>query len=190
MRITKTTRGAEMLIQSYQLEMRLSTHSAEHIECEAIAHVGVDISPVLPYLNATLSSGIYMPDKLVLSWRYEGHNIGFWPDRIAVDNLESHEHGEQMVERLVNLVNQTWEKRDQLEPDFTTHQRLQPLELYQLLPRTNCKICGQGTCFNFALQLVAAQAGLESCTPLYDESIYQDQRARLESLLATKWPAL
>jgi ArsR family metal-binding transcriptional regulator len=131
-----------------------------------------------------------MPNKPVLSWRYEGHNIGFWPDRIAVDNLESREHVEQMVERLVDLVNQTWEKRDQLEPDFTTHQRLQPLELYQLLPRTNCKLCGQDTCFNFALQLVAAQAGLESCTPLYDEPTYQDQRARLESLLATKWPAL
>jgi ArsR family metal-binding transcriptional regulator len=179
-----------MLVESYELEIELSTHSAEHIEYEAIAHLGADISPVLPYLNATLSRGIYVPNTPVLSWRYKGHNIGFWPNRIAVDNLESREQVEQMVKRLVNLVNQTWEKRDQLEPDFTTHQRLQPLELYQLLPRTNCKLCGQDTCFNFALQLVAAQARLESCTPLFDEPTYQHQRARLEALLATKWPAL
>jgi ArsR family metal-binding transcriptional regulator len=179
-----------MLVESYELEIELSTHSAEHIEYEAIAHLGADISPVLPYLNATLSRGIYVPNTPVLSWRYKGHNIGFWPNRIAVDNLESREQVEQMVKRLVNLVNQTWEKRDQLEPDFTTHKRLQPLELYQLLPRTNCKLCGQDTCFNFALQLVAAQARLESCAPLFDEPTYQHQRARLEALLATKWPAL
>ena len=77
-----------MLIESYELQIEMSTHSAEEIEYEAIAHLNADISPVLPYLNATLSSGIYVPKTPVLSWRYEGHNIGFWPDRIAVDNLE------------------------------------------------------------------------------------------------------
>jgi len=178
-----------MLIESYELQIDMSTHSAEEIEYEAIAHLNADISPVLPYLNATLSSGIYVPKTPVLSWRYEGHNIGFWSDRIAVDNLESRGQVKQMIERLVNLVNQTWERRHQIEPDATTHKRLQPLELYQLLPRTNCKICGEETCFNFALKLVAAQAKLESCTPLYDEAEYDAQRAKLESLFATKWPA-
>jgi ArsR family metal-binding transcriptional regulator len=117
------------------------------------------------------------------------HYIGFWPDRIAVDNLESREHVDRMVRRLVDLVNQTWDKRDQLEPDHTTHKRLQPLELYQLLPQTNCKICGEETCFNFALKLVAAQVRLESCTPLYEQA-YAAQRRTMESLFATKWPAL
>ena len=177
-----------MLIESYQLEGEVSTHSTEHTDFEAIAHLDVDISPALPYLNAVLASGIYVGNKPVLSWRHEGHNIGFWPNRIAVDNLESRKEVEQMVKRLVDLVNQTWEKRDSLEPDTTTHQRLQPLELYQLLPRTNCKICGEETCFNFALKLVAAQADLESCTPLL-EPTYEAQKMRLNSLLATKWPA-
>ena len=118
-----------MLIESYELEVEVSTHSAEHTEFEAIAHLGVDIGPALAYLNAVLSSAIYVPNKPVLSWRHEGHNIGFWPDRIAVDNLESREEVNRMIERLVNLVNQTWEEREHLEPDTTTHQRLQPLEL-------------------------------------------------------------
>lgn len=178
-----------MLIESYQIEAEMSTHSAEHIEFEAIAHLAADISPALPYLNAVLVSGIYVPNTPVLSWRHEGHNIGFWSDRIAVDNLESREAVDQTVKRLVDLVNQTWEKRDQLDPDHTTHKRLQPLELYQLLPQTNCKICGEETCFNFALKLVAAQAKLESCTPLNEPS-FDAQRTELESLLVSKWPAL
>ncbi len=99
-----------MLIESYQLEVEMSTHSAEHIEFEVIAHLGVDIGPALAYLNAVLSSAIYVPNKPLLSWRHAGHNIGFWPNRIAVDNLESREE----VERMVDLVNQTWEKRDRM----------------------------------------------------------------------------
>lgn len=179
-----------MLIESYELEIDVSTHSDEHFDYEVIAHLKADISPVLPYLNATLSRGIYLPAKPALSWRHEGHNIGFWPDRIAIDNLESREEVVAMVERLVDLVNQVWEKHDELEPDTTTHKRLQPLELYQLLPKTNCKACGEETCFNFALKLVAAQATLALCTPLYEQAAFEAQRSQLESLLATRWPAL
>jgi len=182
-------RGVAMLIASYELELRVSPHSVEQTEYEAIAHLEVDLSPVLPYLNAVLARGVYLPDKPALSWRYEMHNIGFWPDRIAVDNLDSQDQAQEVVAYLVNLVNQTWAKRDQLEPDLSTHQRLQPLELYRLLPQTNCGLCGESTCFNFALKLVAAQTRLNRCRPLYEEPANEARRARLEFLLTTKWPA-
>jgi ArsR family metal-binding transcriptional regulator len=103
-----------MLIESCDLDIEVSTQSADHVEYEVIAHLDVDISPVLPYLNATLSRAIYLPDKPALSWRRGECNIGFWPNRIAIDHLHSREEVEQMVERLVNLVNETWERRDQL----------------------------------------------------------------------------
>jgi ArsR family metal-binding transcriptional regulator len=144
----------------------------------------------LPYLNATLGRGIYLPDKPALSWRHEGRNIGFWPNRIAVENLESRDQAREVVDRLVSLVNQAWDKRDEIEPDTTTHKQLRPLELRQLLPQTNCKACGEATCFNFALKLAAGQVELAGCTPLYDEPDLANQRAQLESLLVTKWPTL
>ena len=90
----------------------------------------------------------------------------------------------------MDLVNHVWEKRAELQPDTTTHRRLQPLELYQLLPRTNCKNCGEATCFNFALKLAAAQRDLAECPPLFAEAIWETQRRQLESLVSTRWPAL
>jgi ArsR family metal-binding transcriptional regulator len=179
-----------MLIESYRVEVAVSTHSAEEFEYEAIAHLEVDLCAALPYLNATLSRGVYLPKRPVLSWRLEGHNIGFWPDRIAVDHLHSREQVDEWVARLVALVNEVWEKRHQIEPDHTTHERLQPLELYRLLPGTNCKACGEATCFNLALKLAAGQAELAACTPLMQDPLYEEQRARLASLIATKWPVL
>ena len=140
-----------MLIESYDLKITVSTHSDEEFEYEAIAHLVVDISPVLPYLNATLSRGVYVPGRPSLAWRHDGHNIGFWPNRIAADDLKSREQAAEVIDQLVDLVNQTWARRDEIEPDTTTHKRLQPLELYSLLPRTNCRACGEQTCFYFAL---------------------------------------
>lgn len=179
-----------MLIESYELEITIATHGADHFEYEAVAHLNVDIREVLPYLNATLSRGIYSPARPSLAWRHKGHNIGFWPNRIAADDLESREEAEEVIRSLVNLVNQTWEKQDQIEPDTKTHQRRQPLELYRLLPQSNCKQCGEETCFAFALKLAGGQSEPESCSPLHMEPALLEQRTQLEALLAAKWPTL
>lgn len=175
-----------MLIESYNLEIEVSTHSVEEFEYEAIAHLPVDISEVLPYLNSTLRNGTYFSDGPVFSWRRDDHGIAFWPNRIAVDHLESRELAAEIIEEMVKLVNDHWERRGEIEPDSTTRENLQPLELYKLLPRTNCKICGEASCFNFALKLAAGQVKLEQCTPLYTEQEREKQRAELELLIKTK----
>ena len=103
-----------MLIESYDLEIEVSTHSTEEFEYEAIARLSIDIGPALPYLNATLRNGTYLPAAPAFSWRKEGHHIGFWPDRIAVDNLESREEAKCWIEKLIKMVNDVWENRDVL----------------------------------------------------------------------------
>ena len=179
-----------MLIKSYELAISISTHDTQDFEYEAIAHLDTDIREALPYLNATLSRGIYKPGRPSLAWHKDGHNITFWSDRIAADGLESREQVKEIIESLVALVNETWERRGEIEPDDTTHERRQPLELYRLLPRTNCKRCGEETCFAFALKLAAGQADPEGCRPMYEEGAHAEQRTQLEALLARKWPTL
>lgn len=179
-----------MLIESYNLQIEVSNHSTEEFEYEAIAYLPVDIADVLPYLNATLRNGMYLPSGPAFSWRQDDHKIGFWPDRIAVDHLESREQAAEMIEKLVKLVNDVWARRDEIQPDATHRENLQPLELYRLLPKTNCKECGEGSCFSFALKLAAGQVELHKCAPVYTQEEYQDQRTQLEELLATKRPLL
>ena len=40
---------------------------------------------------------------------------------------------------------------------------LSGLEIYKLLPKTNCKECGFPTCLAFAMKLAAKQAELKQC---------------------------
>ena len=52
---------------------------------------------------------------------------------------------------------------------------LSGMQIYKLLPRTNCKECGFPTCLAFAMKLAAKQAELSACPYVSDES-----RAQLE----------
>lgn len=179
-----------MLIETYELEIQLSTHSPDELEYEAFAHLNIDLSPVLPYLNAILPRAIYSPKGPALSWRYEEHKVGFWADHIAVDHTHSKDEAQDVIAHLVNMINDTWSKRHQLTPDTKTRQFLQPLELHRLLPKTNCRLCGESTCFNFALKLAAGQAKMGRCEPLMQEPAYEANRHDLEALLARKSPSL
>jgi acetyl-CoA decarbonylase/synthase complex subunit gamma len=47
---------------------------------------------------------------------------------------------------------------------------LSGLEIYKLLPQTNCKDCGYPTCLAFAMKLAAKQASLDDCPHVSEEA--------------------
>ena len=54
---------------------------------------------------------------------------------------------------------------------------LSGIEIFKLLPKTNCQECGVPTCMAFAVKLAAGQAELDSCPYVSDESQFQLQRS-------------
>ncbi len=48
--------------------------------------------------------------------------------------------------------------------------KLTGLQIYKLLPQTNCKECGLQTCLAFAMKLAAKQAKLDDCPHVSDEA--------------------
>ncbi len=56
------------------------------------------------------------------------------------------------------------------------------MELYQLLPKTNCKKCGESTCMAFAVALLSRKRKIAECTPILEEN-FKKQREKLEALL-------
>jgi 4Fe-4S ferredoxin len=45
------------------------------------------------------------------------------------------------------------------------------MELYQLLPKTNCKECGESTCMAFAVKLLSREVKIEDCPFLEGENL-------------------
>ena len=171
-----------MLIETYHLEVFTPPCDPGAERYAAKAHLSVDITGVLPYLNATLRGAIYLPEAQALTWKKGGHNIAFHAFEIAVSNVEDREGAEKELQGLIDLVNRTWERRSEITPDITTRQRPTPMAIYKLLPNTNCKQCGEPTCYTFALKLAASQKKLADCPPLA-ETQYAGKLAGLEAII-------
>ncbi|RME46492.1 MAG: Fe-S cluster protein [Chloroflexi bacterium] len=171
-----------MLIDHYDLDLFVPPCEPGSETWSAIARLTVDISEVLPYLNATLRGAIYNQAAKALTWKKGGRTIAFHPYQIAASNLEDRDEATKVIESLVKLVNRTWEKRDEITPSYEQRQRPTPMAVYNLLPKTNCKRCGEPTCWTFALKLIAGQKKLLECPPLFDMA-YTAQRSELEIML-------
>lgn len=171
-----------MLIDRFDLEVFTPPCDPGAERYAATARLSVDISPVLPYLNAVLRGAVYLPDAQALTWKKGGHVIAFHAHEIATSNVEDREEAEKELKGLIDLVNRTWDRRAEITPDFTTRQRPTPMALYKLLPQTNCKQCGEPTCYSFALKLSVSQRKLADCPPLF-EMQYAEKRAALEEMV-------
>lgn len=178
-----------MLIDKYDLEVFTPPCEPGAERFSAIARLQTDIGEVLPYLNATLRGAVYNPGAPALTWSKGGHRIVFHPYQIAVSNVLDREAAIQEVEGLIKLVNRTWERRAEIQPSYEVRRRPELMEVYKLLPRTNCKACGEVSCFVFANRMVTGQVTLEGC-PVLSEPQYAEQQARLAELFGNEMPAV
>ena len=176
-----------MLIKKYDLQILTPPCEPGAERFTAKARLVTDIREALPYLNATLRGAVYFPDSgaeysaPALTWKKAGHNVVFHPFEIAVSNAVDRESAQKELDGLVALVNRTWERRAEIMPSFEVRRRPTMMDVYKLLPQTNCKQCGQPTCYTFALKLVASQKKLDDCPPLFDPQ-YADKLAALQDI--------
>ena len=59
---------------------------------------------------------------------------------------------------------------------------LSPIDIYKLLPKTNCKECGQENCMAFATKIVNREVTIDACKPLLKKE-YEKAYSQLKELL-------
>ena len=171
-----------MLINNYELDVFTPPCEPGAERFAAIGRLTVDISPVFPYLNATLRGAVYHPGAKSLTWKKAGHNIAFNPYEIAISNAIDREGAERELKGLINLVNRTWKRIDEITPSTEVRRRPTPMQVYKLLPGTNCGECGEATCWIFATKLALSQRKISDC-PLLRETQFSEQLAALKIIV-------
>jgi ArsR family metal-binding transcriptional regulator len=170
------------LIESFEVEVFTPPCEPGAERFAAKAHLHVDISEVLPLLNATLPGAVYHHAARALTWKKAGHHIAFHALEIGTSNVEDRDAAERELRSLVDMVNRTWDRRQEIAADFERHQRPTPMDVYRLLPQTNCRRCGDSTCFTFALKLSTSQVDLRAC-PVLSEGEFAPRREALVAIL-------
>ncbi|CAG0948005.1 4Fe-4S ferredoxin [Anaerolineae bacterium] len=171
-----------MLLQSYHLNVFAPPCEPGAERWTVKAALDDDIGDALPYLNTTLKGTIYNHVARALTWRMGGHSIAIRPREIAISNLQDQDAAATEVKHVAEIINRTWDRRAEITSSIEMRQRLKPMDVYKLLPATNCKVCGQPTCFTFALRVTAGENELEQCAPLFTDA-FRDKREKLLALM-------
>ena len=170
-----------MLLRSYKIT-RVLPCIADPEKIRVIAQVPDGIQEVFPYLNAILKGCIYNHPANTLTIRKDQKLITLHAFHIALAKVEDEKEAEELLKWLKDLINETYERRSEIEPNYSKGADLKALDLYKLLPGTNCKECGEPACLAFAVKLAGQEAGILKCNPLFSDK-YQEKRKVLFELL-------
>lgn len=141
------------------------------------------LDEVIPYL-ATLPGVIaYNPETLTLTFRRQPGFLTLYPDKVYITQVRDTAEGIELLRRLVEAINATWEHREQLIAATTARRAPRWLDIWSQLPQTNCKQCGEATCMAFAAALLQEKRLLEECLPLLADEAFADRRATLKAML-------
>jgi ArsR family metal-binding transcriptional regulator len=167
------------LIEDYEIELEDPACLPGAPIYAAKAHIHNDVSEVMPYLNAVLERAQYGADNRYIIWKEGDRAYALRPHELAVSMIWERQQAYEFVEKAIARINEIWERRDKITPDYTPKTKPRVLDILKLLPKTNCGECGLQSCMAFAAELVEGNRFPEDCPPLAED---KETLARLEEL--------
>ncbi|MFH0781871.1 MAG: (Fe-S)-binding protein [Pseudomonadota bacterium] len=123
----------------------------------------------MPYLNTVLGGFGYIKEPPALTLKSSGKLITIHSRKIAVNALQDEEQAEKIVAWLQREINTAWENRTNIEPNTEGAKQPTMMDVLKLLPKTNCRECGEPTCMVFAVRVIEGAKDHTNCPALQGE---------------------
>ena len=141
------------------------------------------LDSVIPYLASLPSVIAYNPTTGVLTFRRQPGFLTIYPDQVIFTQVKNMEEGLELLLALRDAINAVWKQRADLIPVTSQRTAARPLDLWELMPKTNCGQCGEATCMAFTFLLIQGKRSLVECPTLQSDSNFSSQKSTLETLI-------
>lgn len=170
------------LIESVQLVKALPC-LAEPGKLIVIGRPSRSIDGLLPLVAAVTPNVIaFNPAAGTLTLRRKPGFITFYPDKVMITQAVNTAQGLELLDAVCDLLNQCWAHRDTIQPVTSIRRAPRPLDVWTLLPQTNCRQCGEATCMAFAFALLLNKQVPDACPPLASDPAFSERWAQLETM--------
>ena len=149
-----------------------------------IAEMDKDISEVMPYLNAVFEDAIYNHNGPYITLKKGDRLISVVGKQVSGSKIIDLKDAEELIKWFKAIVNQCYENRDSIKPNIERRKKLTPLDIFKLLPRTNCKKCGEPTCMAFAVKLVEEQKSILACAEIFSGRFNDRKKELIKTLVS------
>jgi ArsR family metal-binding transcriptional regulator len=156
---------------------------AEPGKIQVVGSPSNSLAEVIPYLATLPGIVAYNPERLSLTFRRRPGFLTLLSDKVLITQVKDNEEGVELLENLVEAINTTWAQREELVAVTKPARVLRPLDIYTLLPQTNCGECGEATCMAFAARLFMREGEVRECQPLVSDPGFEERRGTLEAMI-------
>lgn len=170
------------MLENYRMTVSPPECLPNSVQVTADIQFDEDLTELLPYLNAELGPCVYEQDVPFLRFRKNEKLFAIYPKRIGIAGLRDEDEAKEVFEWLRNEINSVAQRKHQIQPSTRSLSELKPLDIFKLLPRTNCGECGRSTCMAFAAAVASGEGAPEQCPALADTQ-FAGQRSQLLRLL-------
>jgi len=146
------------------------------------ARASANLTEILPYLNAILEKPNYQESSNSLRFLTGINEITIQEDKIGIVRVANLTQAYELLDWIKDLINDAYESKSEITPNYESRKQPGVLQVYNLLPKTNCKKCGEQSCMAFAAKLSKFDAEIDAC-PLFSEPEFSGLREKLLNIL-------
>ena len=155
---------------------------ADSTKFRTIASMTPPLGGVLKVLEPLFPRGRYS-DRIGALITQKGEVITtiYATGKVTMTMVKNEGEAKEMLDSLKETINEAIAKG--VAPAPREKVRVEAMEIYNYLPKTDCKDCGEQSCYTFAIKLMAGETSMDKCTPLKD-SKYAVNQEHLQVLTA------
>ncbi|MEM3609153.1 MAG: (Fe-S)-binding protein [Candidatus Bathyarchaeia archaeon] len=160
----------EVLVRKIEIK-EITPCTADPERIKFLAQADKPLEDVLPILYLAIPNAKYSEKLGALSYRYKQHLVTiFSSGRIGMTYVKDRSEADQLIEEVKSLINRAFlylkTNGKPSAEQVQARKELTPVKIYELLPKTNCRVCGEQSCFTFAAKLINGEKTLQDCQPL------------------------
>ncbi len=155
------------------LEAGIRARFMEGVSLGAHFKLDKDVSLLFPYINATVQGARFCDKPENVQFEIDDIRCTLYTKDVMAVAFASQDQALKFAQRLINFLNKLYSQKDSIKPSFKKYKAIAVLDIFNLLPQTNCKKCGYLTCMAFAGALSQRQATPDKC-PYFSEPIAEN----------------
>ncbi len=125
-----------------------------------------DLSPLFPYINAVADRSRFYERPVFIQFVFDKRLCAFHPREGAFAPIEDMAQAVEFLAKLSDFVGDIARKSPHIVPNHKKFKPSSALDIYRLLPGSNCRACGYATCMAFAAALSRQFTSIVNCPHL------------------------
>jgi DNA-binding CsgD family transcriptional regulator/ArsR family metal-binding transcriptional regulator len=125
-----------------------------------------DLSPLFPYINAVADRARFYEKPVYIKFVFENRLCAFYSREGAFAPVNGMAQALEFLAKLLDFIANISRRSPDIIPNHKKFKPSSALNIYRLLPGSNCGICGYKTCMAFAAALSRQYTSIVNCPHL------------------------